>query len=40
MIVDEVGHLNEPHRITLITDFDSDLFKKILIWGVGGPKPE
>jgi inosine-uridine nucleoside N-ribohydrolase len=39
MVVDYRPHLKEPENIFVITDMDSNLFRKMLEWAFGGPCP-
>lgn len=37
MIVDRGYKLNKNPNVMIITEIDSGLLQKMLIWGVGGP---
>ncbi len=36
MVVDYPTLLNKPNNVTIVTEIDQDLLRKLLIWGAGG----
>ncbi|ODN04827.1 hypothetical protein Ocin01_01814 [Orchesella cincta] len=36
MVVDKLGLMKKPHNVIIITEFDQELSKSIMLWGAGG----